>query len=695
MSIKTIPNILINKTIAFTGIYPGVGKSYVKEELVKQLTIKGYKVFNTGTTQKASVGNNATTIASLCLDPRNNWCIRAARKGRNPIRKNTSAFFIIDEAFMIDQKELDMLKEHFPKCCFILFGDPMQFEPASGNSPIKKIDFLFNLTKMMRCDKEIVKALDQIKSGKIPFDFLYKHCDNNVSDKMLTLCYKKAWSSAFSSQYKDVIGKTLYKSMKRSSYECDDETYYSVLDEVCNGDIWRLVGMTKDGTPYTPTSDDVGGLGVRYELERISGERKVISVDEGQFRVHFNKQNALNCHKIQGDTIRPDASDIIIWFDTGLYKNTQTFLRFLYVSISRAKSASQLHFLYEQVQEVANGFVSNEPLFDYLSNVNKVDTDSPTLCSSDILDTIISTLSTFLPNVTKCPVYKSDILSHLVMGHVSRTQATPAMAYQIYFDNHLARTLQAQLDSRKVMEVPGKGKNFVTINNTLDGTNCKDKVTEYHWFVLEVDHVDGIDDDKVSGYIYKNYIDSHAKNKEAKKAAFRIIYSGHNSYHFWFYVDNDITNREQYKAVHKYLNDTFFGGIADEAINTPEHYVRAPGLIRPDTGKEQKLVSFKGRHTIHLETLPRCETAVGRKDDCVYAPTGSQNTNTLVMQAFETYKNDLPRTNGGRGKAILKKLIKEEERGFLDNNGLMDLARIMCDYCGCPEKYERLVEYLF
>lgn len=694
MKNKNIPNILINKTIAFTGIYPGVGKSYVKEELVKQLTFKGYKVFNTGTTQKASVGNNAMTIASFCLDPHNNWCIRAAKKGRNPIRRNTSAFFIIDEAFMIDQKELDMLKEHFPKCCFILFGDPMQFEPASGNSPITNIDLIFNLTKMMRCDQEIVNALDQIKNGKIPFDFLYKHCDNNVSDKMLVLCYKKAWSSSFSNQYGDTVGKTLYKSMKRSSFECNDETYYSVLDEVCNGDIWRLIGITKDGTPYTPTSDDVGGLGVRYELERISGERKVISVDEESFRIHFNKQNALNCHKIQGDTIRPDASDIIVWFDTGLYKNTQTFLRFLYVSISRAKSASQLHFLYEQVQEVVNSFVSNEPLFDYLKNVNKVDTDSPTLCSSDILDTIISTLSGLLPKLMKCPVYIIDTSSHLVMGQVLKTLETPAIPYQINFDNNLAIKLQTQLDSRKIMEVPGKGKNFVTINSTLDGTNCKDKVTEYNWFVLEIDHIDGIGDDNVAEYVYKNYIDSHAKHKEAKKAAFRIVYSGRRSYHFWFYVENEITNREQYKAVHKYLNDTFFGGIADDAINTPEHYVRAPGLIRKDTGKEQKLVSFKGRHTIHLETLPGCETAVGRKDDCVYATTADSSTNNLVMQAFETYKDDLPRIDGGRGKVILKKLIKEEERGFLDNNSLKELARIMCDYCGCPEKYERLVEYL-
>lgn len=329
-----------------------------------------------------------------------------------------------------------------------------------------------------------------------------------------------------------------------------------------------------------------------------------------------------------------------------------------------------------------------------MKNVNKVDTDSPTLCSSDILDFILTTLSGLLPNVTICPLYKMDNSSHLVKGQVLKTLETPAISYQINFDNHLAMKLQSQLDGRKVMEVPGKGKNFVTINNTLDGTNCKDKVTEYHWFVLEVDHVDGIDDDKVSDYIYRNYIDSHAKNKEAKKAAFRIVYSGNRSYHFWFYVENDITSREQYKAVHKYLNDTFFGGIADEAINTPEHYVRAPGIIRKETGKEQKLVSFKGRHTIHLDALPGCETTVGRKDDCVYATATDSSMNNLVMQAFETYKDDLPRINGGRGKVILKKLLKEEERGFLDSNGLRELARIMCDYCGCPEKYERLVEYL-
>lgn len=73
----------------------------------------------------------------------------------------------------------------------------------------------------------------------------------------------------------------------------------------------------------------------------------------------------------------------------------------------------------------------------------------------DSLDTILSTLSTFLPNLAICPVYKMDTLQHLVKGQISNTLETPAKAYQINFDEHFAVALQSQLDSRKVMEVPG------------------------------------------------------------------------------------------------------------------------------------------------------------------------------------------------------------------------------------------------
>lgn len=680
---KQIPSILVNKTIAFTGTFPGVGKSFTKNELVKQLLAQGYKVFNTGTTQKAS-NNGGQTVASLCLDYHNNWNIKPTRKG-NLVRSKTSAFFIIDEAFMYDQRTLSMLKEHYPKCCFILFGDPMQFEPVSGDKPITEIDALFNLSKMMRCDSEIVSALKIIKSGNLPIEFMYKHTSNNVNDKMLMLCYKKGFAKCFSEQYSDTIYKTLYKSTRVSSYEMNDETHYSALDNVCNGDLWRLIDI----------NHNVGLNKDMYTLERISGESFIITVDEDKFNIHFNKQNGLNCHKIQGDTIREDTG-IIIWFDTGIVNNTQLLLRFLYVAISRARSCNQIHFLPEQVTEIVKGFKPDGELYDYLRDCPKTNTSSAELCSTDILSDFIipNVVGQGFPNHAEGTAYKYHLSHDLVEGQNYNTTNTQDFGYQINWDEHTSRNLQSQLDSRKVMEIPGKGKNFVTINNTLDGTNSKDKVTEYHWFVLEIDHVDGIDDDKVSDYVYKNYIDSHAKHKEAKKAAFRIVYSGRRSYHFWFYVENEITSREQYKEVHKVLNKLFFDGMADSAINTPEHYVRAPGLIRTDTGKEQKLVSFKGRHTIHLDTLPRCETAVGRKDDCVNAPTNLQNTNTLVMQAFETYKPDLPTTNGGRGKIILQKLFKEASRGFLDKDSLIKLAEMMCEYCNCKEKFSRICSYL-
>lgn len=74
--------------------------------------------------------------------------------------------------------------------------------------------------------------------------------------------------------------------------------------------------------------------------------------------------------------------------------------------------------------------------------------------TDEVLDTIMSTL---LPNVPKCPVYKMDKSEHLVMGQVLKTLETQTSAYHINFDKHLAIKLQTQLDSRKVMEIPGKG----------------------------------------------------------------------------------------------------------------------------------------------------------------------------------------------------------------------------------------------
>lgn len=650
-SYKQIPLILENKTIAFTGTFPGVGKSYTYVELAKQLKVLGYRVFETGTTQKAaSVCGASQTVASLSLNSKDNWHIKAGKTG-NSVHTQTNGFYLIDEAFMMDQDKLDELKAAYPKCCFILFGDPMQFEPASGNKPIHNLDLIISLEKMMRCkDKDLIDALQTVKNGKVPVEFLYKHCGGITSD-MLMLCYKKATSFTYSSYFEDKVG-TLYRSMKRASYKDEENTeHYSVFNEVCNGDIWKLKEITNN---YDETIESYN----LYTLEKISGQRKEITVDYDDFKHHFEIKAAVNCHRVQGDTIRNDASDVIVWFDDGISSHNQTFLRFLYVALSRVEYSNQLHFEKTNLENALKGFKENEPLFDYLDiahNQNVVHTSSADICSKDILnEIIIDNLKKILPYLLKNPVYIKESLEDMEyfgIGNNKESLYTKNVSYHILFDKNKSGSLQSKLDTRILSEIPGKGKNFITINDTVDGTNRKEKVTEYNWFVLEIDHIEGIDDDKVSDYIYKNYIDTHASNKEAKKACFRIVYSGHNSYHFWFYVDNEELNRlcsrELYQAVHKYLNETFFEGKADSKINTPEHFVRAPGCIRPDTGKEQSIQKIKGRHTIHIDNIEELLPKVEEQK-----PVEVETKNGSVEQAFNLYKDDIPTTNGGRGEII-------------------------------------------
>ena len=43
---ESIPEFLQGKTIAITGTFPGVGKSYVKNNWVNKLRNAGYKVWN-------------------------------------------------------------------------------------------------------------------------------------------------------------------------------------------------------------------------------------------------------------------------------------------------------------------------------------------------------------------------------------------------------------------------------------------------------------------------------------------------------------------------------------------------------------------------------------------------------------------------------------------------------------------------
>ena len=162
---ESIPEFLQGKTIAITGTFPGVGKSYVKNNWVNKLRNAGYKVWNCGTTQKASVD---CTVARKSLET-GTWKTKSIHK--------SNGFYVIDEAWMFTQEKIDELKISYPNYCFILVGDPLQFDPIESGSIIHKIDFEISLTKQMRMkDESLFNAIKMIKDGIVPIDFIIDHC---------------------------------------------------------------------------------------------------------------------------------------------------------------------------------------------------------------------------------------------------------------------------------------------------------------------------------------------------------------------------------------------------------------------------------------------------------------------------------------------------------------------------------------
>ena len=178
-----LPKHLIGKTIGVIGSFPGVGKTYVKNDWAQSLRNAGYKVKNLGTTQKASVDG---TVAAYSFSKKIDWSV-------NGYHGKTNAFYFIDEAWMFTQEVIDELKKNYPLCCFVLFGDPLQFEPVCDGKPITKLDYCINLETPYRFkDEELFEAIKQIKAGIVPIDFMMKHAvDNPDPINEITITYEK------------------------------------------------------------------------------------------------------------------------------------------------------------------------------------------------------------------------------------------------------------------------------------------------------------------------------------------------------------------------------------------------------------------------------------------------------------------------------------------------------------------------
>lgn len=124
------------------------------------------------------------------------------------------------------------------------------------------------------------------------------------------------------------------------------------------------------------------------------------------------------------------------------------------------------------------------------------------------------------------------------------------------------------------------------------------------------------------------------------------IYSGNKSIHFITVLDEPI-DAKTYRPLFKWGNA--IGTLFDWQCGNPSRCVRIPGTIRPDTGKEQKLIELKSRVKLddfmaflnkyeHLRPIEREET----KNNL----TNKKDYDKLSQWAIRQFKDGIDFSNG-------------------------------------------------
>ena len=671
---ESIPEFLQGKTIAITGTFPGVGKSYVKNNWVNKLRSAGYKVWNCGTTQKASVD---CTVARKSLTT-GTWKTKSIHK--------SNGFYVIDEAWMFTQEKIDELKIAYPNYCFILVGDPLQFDPIENGSIIHKIDFEISLTKQMRMkDDDLFEAIKMIKEGIVPIDFIIDHCKPVNPRHALTLTYTKV-SRDKKNKTLGFIENAIVRSSNFAQIKTEDgkiENYYRNNSEWKNGELWEIIKVDNAHNIYT--------------LRNISDERE-ISIDYDMLNCFFEIFHAANAHKVQGDTIK-NKNIIVRVEDNCLFypQNKITLLKYLYVTISRAQKSEQVYFyaddfsadFFENINNIKCPLIQSKP--DSLVIFETDSTYLSSLNSDEIIDLFSKNIS---EKVTKFVIIKNSknvTFSYSGFDDSNKNSIRPSqnLLTEVIFDDkftkmHFVEKLSKQLDERPLQEVPGKGKCFISKNKMIlnKASHEQKDLEEYHWFVFENDEMT-LEEQK------KYFLDKNSKTN-VNKYIFRVIYSGNKSLHFWIYVKNAPTNVETYKKMAKKINEEVFGGKMCQSCINPAQLMRAPNVIRPDTGKVQEVIKQTRKVVVfdysqlEEEPLPNVETK---------PEVSTSDFDNKVIFAFEMMRNDHDGSDGGRGKLILDKAYREKYTRGWTNEECRQLIELLCREWNCSDKISRLQKY--
>lgn len=421
---KSVPQTLQGKLIAITAIEPGAGKSYSKVDRVNKLRAEGYKVKSLGTTQIVSQDQTLCSYLRLYDNKTNEFKKYLNNRKLHP---RTSAFIFIDEAWMMSQEYIDALVDDFPKCCFIIIGDPSQLEgvdtSTNKQSVINRVDLNIELRGSHRTsDKRLLDFMHELKSGIINFDLLKTRIrDAKYDDLVITYTHddKNNYNNCVEYFKATDDGKYFY-SMKgefsngKFRFHKTDKQW---TDSWKNMELWRVDSITIDEISLTSLTDS---------------SRTISNLPFTLFKRYFNNASAVNIHKIQGVSLK-NTSISLFPYSSNFNGNYLSILRQLYVMVSRASSwdnVSISEFAYNRLYDTFHNHYSAPLNFSIASKAQFRGT-SEELCSlsnTEFLNLLQYTSTAISPsgvrNVASLASYRCNVGGNSQTCNISMTTQT-------------------------------------------------------------------------------------------------------------------------------------------------------------------------------------------------------------------------------------------------------------------------------
>lgn len=145
----------------------------------------------------------------------------------------------------------------------------------------------------------------------------------------------------------------------------------------------------------------------------------------------------------------------------------------------------------------------------------------------------------------------------------------------------------------EISSQPLEGMEYEVLNELRTPHRCDDNCLKHTRFLFESDSLPLEEQ--------KKFIEQHIDNIS------RVTFSGKKSYHVIIEFPHNYEDfcKNNYKLIWNFFNNEYFDGKCDTACSNPSRLTRRPGVIRKDTGKEQKLI-FNCGNQVDSEAYGNC-----------------------------------------------------------------------------------------